>query len=119
MSGTVPHIPLPPVTNTGNAGSPNRFDTILNDNNNNTGTNNVIPNVVAEDLLQPLDSRGGSHVKNVPEYDIEDFSSWKDRFLVYLDGFEPYLLEILENRPFVPKSPLSTSANILVKPQKQ
>nr|GEX88139.1 hypothetical protein [Tanacetum cinerariifolium] len=26
----------------------------------------------------------------------------KDRFLVYLDGLEPYLLEILENRPYVP-----------------
>ncbi|GKA59430.1 hypothetical protein Tco_0758743 [Tanacetum coccineum] len=46
-------------------------------------------------------------------------SCWKDRFLVYLDGLEPYLLDILENRPFVPKSPLSTSTNILIKPQKQ
>nr|GEX45777.1 hypothetical protein [Tanacetum cinerariifolium] len=42
-----------------------------------------------------------------------------DRFLVYLDGLEPYLLEILENGPFVPKSPLSTIDNILIKPQKQ
>ncbi|GKA83451.1 retrovirus-related pol polyprotein from transposon TNT 1-94 [Tanacetum coccineum] len=29
----------------------------------------------------------------------------KDRFMVYLDGLEPYLLEILENGPFVPLSP--------------
>ncbi|GJZ29308.1 hypothetical protein Tco_0573955 [Tanacetum coccineum] len=36
------------------------------------------------------------------KYLIEDFSNWKDRFLVYLDGLEPYLLEILQNGPFVP-----------------
>ncbi|GKB92072.1 hypothetical protein Tco_0964344 [Tanacetum coccineum] len=62
---------------------------------------------------------GGSHVTNVPEFDKEDFSSWKDRFLIYLDGLEPYILEILENRPFVPLSPLSTSTNPLPKPQNQ
>ncbi|GJS07109.1 retrovirus-related pol polyprotein from transposon TNT 1-94 [Tanacetum coccineum] len=63
MSGTVPPIPPPPCTNLGNAGSPNRVDTILNDN-------------------------------------TEDFTSLKDR-------------------PFVRMSPLSTSTNILIKPQKQ
>ncbi|GJR30899.1 hypothetical protein Tco_1107131 [Tanacetum coccineum] len=45
-------------------------------------------------ILPPLgadtDSRGGSHVINVPAYDIKDFSSCKDGFLVYLDGLEPY-----------------------------
>ncbi|GJX99219.1 hypothetical protein Tco_0356238 [Tanacetum coccineum] len=39
----------------------------------------------------------------VPAFDVEDFSSWKDKFLVYLDGLEPYLVEILENGPFIPK----------------
>nr|GEU54715.1 hypothetical protein [Tanacetum cinerariifolium] len=63
--------------------------------------------------------RGGSHVTNVPEFDKEDFSSWKDRFLVYLDGLEPYLLEVLKNGPFVPMLPLSTFTNQLTKPQKQ
>ncbi|GKC42197.1 hypothetical protein Tco_1059919, partial [Tanacetum coccineum] len=48
-----------------------------------------------------------------------DFTNWKDRFFVYLDSLEPYLLEILENGHFVPNSPLSTSTNILIKPQKQ
>ncbi|GJV83503.1 retrovirus-related pol polyprotein from transposon TNT 1-94 [Tanacetum coccineum] len=43
----------------------------------------------------------------------------KDRFLVYLGGLEPYLLEKLENEPFVPMSPLSTPTNPLTKPQKQ
>ncbi|GKA62739.1 hypothetical protein Tco_0762258, partial [Tanacetum coccineum] len=49
----------------------------------------------------------------------EDFSSWKDRFLVYLDGLEPYLIKIFENEPFVTISPLSTSTNQLIKPKKQ
>nr|GEW65792.1 probable calcium-binding protein CML21 [Tanacetum cinerariifolium] len=37
--------------------------------------------------------KGESHVINVSAFDIEDFSSWKDRFLVFLDGLEPYLLK--------------------------
>nr|GEX36332.1 retrovirus-related Pol polyprotein from transposon TNT 1-94 [Tanacetum cinerariifolium] len=78
MSGTVPPIPPPLGTNPGNAGSPNRVDTI------------------------PMTT-----------------PTTRDRFLVYLDGLEPYLLEILKIGPFVPKSPLSTSTNILPKPQKQ
>nr|GEU76335.1 retrovirus-related Pol polyprotein from transposon TNT 1-94 [Tanacetum cinerariifolium] len=42
-------------------------------------TNNVTPDVVVtKDLSQILDSRGGSHVTNVPNFDVEDFSSWKD-----------------------------------------
>ncbi|GJX89693.1 hypothetical protein Tco_0341707 [Tanacetum coccineum] len=61
----------------------------------------------------------GSHVTNVPDFDKEDFSSWKDRFMVYLDGLEPYLLEILENGPFIPMLFVSTSENPLPKPQKR
>ncbi|GKD04428.1 hypothetical protein Tco_1179402 [Tanacetum coccineum] len=74
MSRIAPHIPPPLGINTGNAASPNRVDTILNDNTNYTTTNN-------------------------------------------LDGLEPYLLEVLENGPFVPI--LSTSTNPLTKPQIQ
>ncbi|GJX60611.1 hypothetical protein Tco_0292001 [Tanacetum coccineum] len=66
-----------------------------------------------------MDISGGSHVTNVPPFDVEDLSSWKDRFLVYLDGFEPYPLEILENRPFMPKSPASTPENVLIKRQRK
>nr|GEU98968.1 retrovirus-related Pol polyprotein from transposon TNT 1-94 [Tanacetum cinerariifolium] len=43
---------------------------------------------------------------------------WNPMFLVYLDGLEPYLLEVLKNGPFVPMSPLYTSTNPLIKPQK-
>ncbi|GKA54743.1 hypothetical protein Tco_0753692 [Tanacetum coccineum] len=89
MSGIVPPIPPPSGTNPSNAGSLNKVDTIPNDNTNNTSTNNVTLNVVvAEDLPQLLDTRGGSHVINVPGFDVKHFSSWKDRFLVYLDAHE-------------------------------
>nr|GEW93715.1 retrovirus-related Pol polyprotein from transposon TNT 1-94 [Tanacetum cinerariifolium] len=47
-------------------------------------------------------SSGGSHVINVLEFDKEDFISWKVRFLVFLDGLEPYLLKTLEDGQFVP-----------------
>nr|GEU34432.1 aluminum-activated malate transporter 12-like [Tanacetum cinerariifolium] len=60
--------------------------------------------VVDENLPQLLDSRGGSHVTNIPAFDKEDLTSWKVRFLVFLDGLEPYLLKTLEDGPFVPMS---------------
>ncbi|GJS87579.1 hypothetical protein Tco_0770215, partial [Tanacetum coccineum] len=73
---TVPPIPPPLGTNPSNAGSHNRVHTILNDNTTNTGTNNVTPNVdVDEDLPQLLDTKRGSHVTNVPEFDVENFTS--------------------------------------------
>ncbi|GJY55271.1 hypothetical protein Tco_0454386 [Tanacetum coccineum] len=75
--------------------------------------------VVDENLPQLLDSRGGSHVTNVPAFDKEDFMSWKVRFLVFLDGLEPYLLKTLENGLFMPMSSLSTSENPLPKRQNQ
>ncbi|GKD52676.1 hypothetical protein Tco_1281652, partial [Tanacetum coccineum] len=48
------------------------------DTTNNNVTNNVTLVVNIEDLLQVLNSKGGSHVTNVPQFDVEDFSSWKD-----------------------------------------
>nr|GEV03543.1 hypothetical protein [Tanacetum cinerariifolium] len=95
MSKTVPSIPPPFGANTGNPSSPNRAGNPIDNINNITATS-VVQNVVDENLPQLLDSGGGSHVTNVFEFDKEDFSSWKDRFLVYLDGLEPSLLEILE-----------------------
>ncbi|GJZ62277.1 retrovirus-related pol polyprotein from transposon TNT 1-94 [Tanacetum coccineum] len=66
-----------------------------------------------------MDIGGGSHVRNVPAFDKEDFTSWKVRFLVFLDGLEPYLLKTLEDGPFVPMSSLSTSENPFPKHQNQ
>ncbi|GKA41118.1 hypothetical protein Tco_0733711 [Tanacetum coccineum] len=83
---------------------------------NTTTTSNVAQNVADENLPQLLDSRGGSHVINVPAFDKEDFTSWKVRFLVFLDGLEPYLLKNLEDGPFVPMSSLYTTENPLPKP---
>ncbi|GJU60484.1 hypothetical protein Tco_1238250 [Tanacetum coccineum] len=123
MSGTIPPIPPPLGTSSGNTGSPNanRVDTMPTTSNhiNTTTTTNVPQSVVHENLHQLLDSRGGSHVTNVPEFDKEDFTSWKVRFLVFLDGLEPYLLKTLEDGPFVPMSSLSTSENPLPKRQNQ
>ncbi|GJV71663.1 hypothetical protein Tco_1491658 [Tanacetum coccineum] len=83
MSGTI----SPPLgASSGNNGNPNRPIT--------SSRNARNPN---KDLPQLLNSRGGSHVTNVSAFDVDDFTSWKDRFLVYLDGFEPYILKILEN----------------------
>ncbi|GKD41990.1 hypothetical protein Tco_1266635 [Tanacetum coccineum] len=96
-------------------------DTIptTNDTNTTTTTTNVAQNGVDENLPQLLDTRGGSHVTNIHAFDKEDFTSWKVRFLVFLDGLEPYLLNTLEDGPFVPMSNLSTSTNPLRKPQNQ
>ncbi|GJX33541.1 hypothetical protein Tco_0243396 [Tanacetum coccineum] len=108
MSGTISHIPQPFGASSGNPGSPNvnRVDTMpaTTDPINTTNTTNVSQNVVDENLPQLLDSRGGSHVTNVPAFDKEDFTSWKVRFLVFLDGLELYLLKTLEDGPFVPMS---------------
>ncbi|GJW77949.1 hypothetical protein Tco_0139631 [Tanacetum coccineum] len=115
-SGTVPPIPPPIGTSFGNTGSPNtnRVDMMsTTDTTNTTNTTNVAQNVVDENLPQLLDSRGGSHVTNVHAFDKEDFTSWKVRFLVFLDGLEPYLLKTLEDRPFVPMSSFSTYDNPL------
>ncbi|GJV76077.1 retrovirus-related pol polyprotein from transposon TNT 1-94 [Tanacetum coccineum] len=123
MSGTIPRIPLPFGASSGNPGSPNanRVDMMPATTNpiNTTNITNVSQSVVDENLPQLLDSRGVSHVINVPAFDKEDFTSWKVRLLVFLDGLEPYLLKTLEDRPFVPMSSLSTSENLLPKRQNQ
>ncbi|GJZ27152.1 hypothetical protein Tco_0571405 [Tanacetum coccineum] len=123
MSGIMPPIPPPFGTSSGNPSSPNvnRVDMMptTNDPINTTNTTNVSQSVVDENLPQLLDSRGGSHVTNVPAFDAEDFTSWKVRFMVFLDGLKPYLLKTLEDGPFVPMSSLSTSENPLPKRQNQ
>ncbi|GJV09194.1 hypothetical protein Tco_1346850 [Tanacetum coccineum] len=123
MSGTIPPIPPPLGTSSGNPISPNvnRVDTMptTTDPINAATATNVSQSVVEENIPQLLDSRGGSHVINVPAFDKEDFTSWKVRFLVFLDGLEPYLLKNLEDGPFVPISSLSTYENPLPKRQNQ
>nr|GEV40891.1 retrovirus-related Pol polyprotein from transposon TNT 1-94 [Tanacetum cinerariifolium] len=123
MSGAIPPIPPPFGASSSNLGSPNanRVDTMPTTTCpiNTTTTTNVARNVVDENLPQLLDSRGESHVTNVLSFDKEDFTSWKVRFLVFLDGLEPYLLKTLEYGPFVLMSSLSTSENSLPKRQNQ
>ncbi|GJQ99902.1 retrovirus-related pol polyprotein from transposon TNT 1-94 [Tanacetum coccineum] len=123
MSEAIPPIPPPFGASSGNPGSPdvNRVDTMPITTNpiNTTTTTNVAQSVVDEKLPQLLDSRGGSHVTNVPTFDKEDLTNWKVRFLVFLDGLEHCLLKTLEDRPFVPMSSLSTTENPLPKRQNQ
>nr|GEX48256.1 hypothetical protein [Tanacetum cinerariifolium] len=105
MSETVPPIPPPFGTSSGNPSSPNvnRVDTMptTTDPINATTTTNVSQSVVDENLPQLLDSRGGSHVTNVHAFNKKDFTSWKVKFLVFFNGLEPYLLKTLEDGPFV------------------
>ncbi|GJU82325.1 hypothetical protein Tco_1284690, partial [Tanacetum coccineum] len=79
MFGTIPPIPPPFGTSYGNPGSPNmnRVDTIptTTDPINITTTTNVSQSVVDENLPQLLNSRGGSHVTNVPAFYKEDFTT--------------------------------------------
>nr|GFA05880.1 hypothetical protein [Tanacetum cinerariifolium] len=124
MSRTIPPIPPPLGTNIGSPSNPNvnRVDTMPNiDTTNISPIINVSRSVVDDDLLlhQLFDSRGGSHITNVPIFDKDDFTSWKIRFLVFLDGLEPYLITTLEDGPFVPMLNLSTPANPLPKRQNQ
>ncbi|GKE06610.1 hypothetical protein Tco_1398628 [Tanacetum coccineum] len=118
---TVSPIPPPLGTSSGNPSSSNvnRVDMMptTTDPINATTITNLSQSVVDENLPQLFDSRGGSHVTNVSAFDKEDFTSWKVRFLVFLDGLEPYLLKTLEDGPFVPMSSLSTSENLLPKRQ--
>nr|GEW68539.1 hypothetical protein [Tanacetum cinerariifolium] len=72
-----------------------------------------------DNLPQLLDSRGGSHGINVPVFDKDDFTSWKIRFLMFLDGLKPYLITTLEDGPFVPMPNLSTPSSPLLRCQNQ
>ncbi|GKB47872.1 hypothetical protein Tco_0898625, partial [Tanacetum coccineum] len=120
MSGIVPPI-LPLFVGSLSSPNVNKVDTMPTNTDpiNTMTTKNVSQSIVDENLHQLLDSRGGSHVTNVPAFDKEDFTSWKVRFLVFLDGLEPYLLKTLEDGPFVPMPSLSTSKNALPKRQNQ
>nr|GEY20996.1 hypothetical protein [Tanacetum cinerariifolium] len=76
MSETIPPIPPPFGTSSGNPGSPNvnRVDTIPTTTDPiNTMTTTNISQSIDEYLPQLLDSRGSSHVTNVPTFDKEDF----------------------------------------------
>ncbi|GJX10671.1 hypothetical protein Tco_0200530 [Tanacetum coccineum] len=117
MSRTIP--PMGENAGKPSTSNPNRVENIHVDTTNTTTTTNVTQNVADENLPQLLDSRGGSHVTNVLDFDKEDFTSWKVRFLVFLDGLEPYLLKTIEDGPFVPMSSLSAFDNPLPKRQNQ
>ncbi|GKB69055.1 hypothetical protein Tco_0930467 [Tanacetum coccineum] len=79
MSVAIPRIPPPFGASSGTPSSPNanRVDTMptTSDPINTTTMRNVAQSGIDENLPQLLDSRGGSHVTNVPAFDKEDFTS--------------------------------------------
>ncbi|GJX29580.1 retrovirus-related pol polyprotein from transposon TNT 1-94 [Tanacetum coccineum] len=85
MSGSLPPIPPPFGTSSGNPSNPNanRVNTMPTNTKpiNTMTTTNVSQCVVDENIPQLLDSRRESHVTNVPAFDKEDFTSWKVRLL--------------------------------------
>ncbi|GJW24134.1 hypothetical protein Tco_0037945 [Tanacetum coccineum] len=85
MFGTIPPIPPPQGTNSGNAGSPNKVDTMptTNDTINTTTTTNVAQNVIDENLPQLLDSRGGSHGINAVIKCKTAKAMWNDLILAH------------------------------------
>ncbi|GJZ75525.1 hypothetical protein Tco_0639990, partial [Tanacetum coccineum] len=70
----------PGNNNGNNSENNNRVENVFKDDNvNNNGTNNATAHVVGEeDLPQLLDSKGGSHVINVLQLYVKDFTSSKD-----------------------------------------
>ncbi|GJW76058.1 hypothetical protein Tco_0137740 [Tanacetum coccineum] len=78
-----------------------------NENIKNVVRNNHGPNFNISDLPLLLDSRG-AHVNHVLLLELDDFPNWKDMMLVYLDGLQPFLLEILKDGSYIPKSLAST-----------
>ncbi|GJW64611.1 hypothetical protein Tco_0116495 [Tanacetum coccineum] len=93
MSKTIPPIPPPFGASSGNTDGPNvnRIDTmpVTTDTINTTTTTNVAQSVVDENLPQLLDSRGGSHVINVRDFDKgisrckTDKEMWNDLILAH------------------------------------
>nr|GEU82352.1 hypothetical protein [Tanacetum cinerariifolium] len=88
MSETMSPIPPPPVTNTGNTGSPNRVDTFLNDNTNNTGTNNVTPNsstskaLISYSCIRDSDSDVKEDTRSISEFLVDLNVEFHDRALL-------------------------------------
>ena len=52
-----------------------------------------------------INNRDHGYITMAPKFELEDFSSWKERMLLHLVGIEPYLLTILTTGPYVPKAP--------------
>ncbi|GKC15397.1 retrovirus-related pol polyprotein from transposon TNT 1-94 [Tanacetum coccineum] len=113
MSGTIPPIPPPFGTSSGNPGSPNvnRVNTIptTTDPINTTTTTNVSQSVVDENIPQLLDSKGGSHVTNVPTFDKEDFTN--DEGSTKIRAF----MAIIEDEPSVGKADARSVLGNIVK----
>ncbi|GKA82573.1 callose synthase 3, partial [Tanacetum coccineum] len=114
-----------PIIFENNSGNNNnaKENAFANDNAENNATNNVKNNIGnTEDLPQLLDSRRGFHVTNVSQLDVEDFSNWKDRFLVCIDELEPFLLEkdnVANQREHLVLLLANVHARLMIEPNQQ
>ena len=71
-----------------------------------------------------INSREHGYVTMAPRFEHDEFSSWKDRMLLHLVDIEPYLIEVLNNGPYVPQTPITSpiaegAANTVDKPEAQ
>jgi gag-polypeptide of LTR copia-type/Zinc knuckle len=57
-----------------------------------------------------LNSRDHGYITVAPRFELDDFSSWKDRMLLHLVGIEPYLIDVLTKGPYVPQAPFTGPA---------
>ena len=57
-----------------------------------------------------LNSRDHGYITVAPKFELDDFSSWKDRMLLHLVGIEPYLIDVLTKGPYVPQAPFTGPA---------
>ena len=51
-----------------------------------------------------INTRDYGYVSVAPQFDPEDFGSWKERILLHLTGIEPYLITLLLKGPYIPMS---------------
>lgn len=58
-------------------------------------------------------------MSNISKFEAGNFNRWKRRFVVFLEGLEPCLIDILEQGPHIPMSSLSTPENPLPKRKNQ
>ncbi|GJX29661.1 hypothetical protein Tco_0237740 [Tanacetum coccineum] len=78
-----------------------------NDPINTKNTTNVSQSVVDESLPQLLDSKGGSHVTNVPAFDAEDFTSEKVKGT--LTRLKCLLNDLENNGVFIPQAEVNAT----------
>ena len=61
--------------------------------------------MAANILPELIDKKGGSYAAIAPKLEPGKFNKWKKRMLCYLTGMEPYYIKLINDGPYVPKTP--------------